>query len=359
MTKTPLYTGEMTRQVLSAICGVAPSDRPLGATSGVRPGTPTDIVTATSTTWTVTPFSAILDVQTSATAGPYWVAFNENQTGTITAADQTNTRWDLLSVQVSDPAEDSTTTPKVEIVYTAGVASADPELPDTPDRSMQLAKIVVPKSGGGNPSVVWLAPFFGPGAIAISDWNDAMTPAVFYIGNAGTSNAPASVGGYSGLVVGDPTVEGGARTQIVWRITTNNTLNEQWQRIYDGSDWGDWVQITGRTTATTGVSAASGGTITSVNFSKSNGMVTVRIAGTMPSAFASGGDVGNTTVGTITDTRFSPATGSNWGLSSGDVGTLLNGCVTTTGTFQVCSTVTAMAKGDSFSLCGTYPAANP
>lgn len=352
---TPKYTGEMLRQTLAALCGTAPDGRPLGATSGVRPGTPTDIVSATSTAWTVTPFAGVLDVQTAAAAGPYLFAFDEDQTGTITAADSTNTRWDLLSVQLSDPAEDSTTTPKVEIVYTEGTAASSPALPSDPDRSMQLAKIVVPKSGGGSPSVVWLAPFYGPGSVTITDWNDATTPGLLYYGlSAANGPAAGSYGGFTLQIPGDI-----ARTTVVWRMTRTAGAEEQWQRIFDGTTWQPWVQVVGRTTATSGVSAASGGTITSVNFSKSNGMVTVRIAGTMPSATASGGDVGNTTVGTITDTRFLPATDCSWGLGSGDVGTLLNGCVTTTGAFQVTSTVTAMAKGDLFSLCGTYPAANP
>lgn len=154
----PSYSGKMIRQAMSSLVGGASATRPLGGQSGVRPGTPQTIVTATSTVWTVTPFSGVIDAEASAVAGPYQFAFDANVTGSVTAADATYSRWDTLAVQVSDPVEDGSGTPSIAIVYTAGTAAASPAEPTLPARSFLLARIVVPKSGTGSPSVVWRAP---------------------------------------------------------------------------------------------------------------------------------------------------------------------------------------------------------
>lgn len=126
------------------------TDRPLGARSGVRPGSdPT--ISATSTTWTVTPFAAIVDPLTALTVGPYLVAFTANKTGAINAANASNPRIDRLDLQVPDDPSGGTTVPV--IVYTAGVAASSPVAPAAPARSTPLATILVPKVGGGSPAV--------------------------------------------------------------------------------------------------------------------------------------------------------------------------------------------------------------
>ena len=156
----PAYSGRAARQAsLAPLLAGATAARPLGAVSGVRPGTSQTIVTATSTTWTVTPFGGVIDGEAAAEAGPYGFAFDANKTGSINAAHATYPRWDTLAVQINDPAEsDGSSVPSPAIVYTAGVASASPAEPALPARSFLLARIVVPQSGGGSPSVVWLAP---------------------------------------------------------------------------------------------------------------------------------------------------------------------------------------------------------
>lgn len=156
----PAYSGRAIRQsLLAPLLAGATATRPLGAISGVRPGTPDTTVTATSTVWTVKPHAGVLDVETAAEAGPYGYAIDANVTGSVTAAHATYTRWDGIYVQLSDPAEsDGTATPGVAVVYVAGTPAASPAMPAQPTRSMLLARIVVPKSGSGSPSVVWLAP---------------------------------------------------------------------------------------------------------------------------------------------------------------------------------------------------------
>jgi len=171
----PSYVGRALRQMSSVFLGGATAARPLGARSGVRPGTPTTIATATSTTWTVTPFAGVIDLQTAAIAGPYQFAFDTNQTGVVTAAGGA-ARTDLLFVRVNDAAEGDGTAgaPFVEIGYQAGNLTP-------PARSFALAQINVPASGGGAPTTIWLAPYT-VAAGGIQPVNAGGYPASPYIG---------------------------------------------------------------------------------------------------------------------------------------------------------------------------------
>jgi hypothetical protein len=134
------------------------TSRPLGGLSGVRPGTLTNIVTATSTTWTVTPFLGLIDGEAAAIAGTYAYSFDSNQTGSVTAA-AVSARIDRLDVQVSDPAEsDGSSVPAIAIVYTAGTPGSGVPA-SAPARSHPLSQINVPASGGGSPTVTWSATY--------------------------------------------------------------------------------------------------------------------------------------------------------------------------------------------------------
>lgn len=169
----PTFSARQGRQLsIAPFVAGATATRPLGARSGVRPGTPTSTVTATSTTWTVNPHVGVIDAEAAAQAGPYAYSFDQVQTGNMTAASGSYARIDLISVQISDPAEsDGSSTPGATIVYTAGTAAA-PALPPQPPRSMVIAQINVPISGGGSPSVTWVAPYFAAPSGAIPVRND-------------------------------------------------------------------------------------------------------------------------------------------------------------------------------------------
>lgn len=159
VTGAPAYSGRMYRQIHSAILTGATAARPLGARSGVRPGTPTTTVTATSTVWTVKPHSGIIDAQTAVEAGPYWYAIDANVTGAVTAAHATLPRKDIVYIRIDDPAEsDGSSVPVAAAGYLAGTAAGSPAAPATPARSMVLAEINVPASGGGSPTVTFTAP---------------------------------------------------------------------------------------------------------------------------------------------------------------------------------------------------------
>lgn len=156
----PSYTGRALRQTgVSPSVAQASGSRPLGGLSGVRPGTPTTIVTATSTTWTVTPFPGMIDGEAAAIAGVYSYAFDTNQTGSVTAA-AGSARVDRLDVQVSDPAEsDGSSNPGIAIVRTDGTPGSGVPA-SAPPRSHPLALINVPASGGGSPTVSWNATYY-------------------------------------------------------------------------------------------------------------------------------------------------------------------------------------------------------
>lgn len=160
VTGAPSYVGRALRQLLSPSLAGATAARPLGAISGVRPGTLASIVAATSSTWTVTPFAGMIDLEAAAIAGGYPFAFDANVTGSVTAANATNPRVDILYVRVSDPAEgDGSASPLIEVLYLAGTAASVPVAPTVPARSFVIANLNVPVSGGGSPTVSWNAPY--------------------------------------------------------------------------------------------------------------------------------------------------------------------------------------------------------
>ena len=153
----PSYTGRMLRQLGAVNLAGSTSADPLGAHSGVRPGTPSSTVSVTTTQWTVGNHSGVIDVAPSLQAGPYTYSIDAPVVGTLTAA-TSFIRIDILSLTLTDPAESvGSGTPGVAITYTVGtVASTQPA---TPAYSMLLAVITTPASGGGGPTVQWVAPY--------------------------------------------------------------------------------------------------------------------------------------------------------------------------------------------------------
>lgn len=217
----PSFTGKIFRGLLGALAGGKASTRPIGARSGVSAGTPPSIVAASSTTWTVSAHSGMLDTSASAADGPTPYLFNTDQTGSMTAADGTNPRIDLLSIQLDDPSEgDGTSVPLPVVVYTVGTAASSPAIPTTPARAFAIAQINVPHTGGGSPSITWVAPY----AVAAG------------------GIVPASA---SGQYPGSP-LEG----QYVDDATLNALLR------YDGTAWRTIVQD--RLTYTPALTAAAG-----------------------------------------------------------------------------------------------------
>lgn len=193
----PSYNAQAIRQAFSSFLGTAPSGRPLGATSGVRPGTPSTTVSLSSFTWRCAAVSGVLDVETSATAGPYLFATDGTDSGTVQAADSTNPRVDIIYIQLNDNVQDASGAESASVSYLAGTPAASPVAPSPPNsRTLVLAQISVPKNGGGAPSVSWVA----------SPWT-AYTPWTSYVPawTATTTNPAIGNGSISGYYCIDQT----------------------------------------------------------------------------------------------------------------------------------------------------------
>lgn len=147
-------TAQQERQAKAAQHGGG-SGRQLGGRSGFRVGTPSTVLTATSATWTLGACSAMLDPGASTHQGMYGWASDANVTGTVTAADATNPRKDIVYIQVNDSsAGDGSGATTAPVLYLAGTPGVTPAAPTLPARSFLVGTISVPIAGGGSPTVV-------------------------------------------------------------------------------------------------------------------------------------------------------------------------------------------------------------
>jgi hypothetical protein len=148
----PTFTASQGRTSFAAAMGGATAARPLGGLSGVRPGTPTNTVTATSTTWTAASFGGYIDLHALATNGGYFFSFPTGGSGAIVAAVAT-ARQDIMWVRIDDSnTSDGSGARQVVIDYT-------PNTLTPPARAFVIAIINVPATGGGAPTVTWVAPY--------------------------------------------------------------------------------------------------------------------------------------------------------------------------------------------------------
>jgi hypothetical protein len=86
------------------------------------------------------PGSAIIPSSSGAAAGPYLAVNNILQTLTHVAADPTNPRIDLWSIQVVDNGNNTSLS---QLVITQGVPAASPAVPSTPTNAVPLAQVRV------------------------------------------------------------------------------------------------------------------------------------------------------------------------------------------------------------------------
>ena len=299
---SPSFSGQKLRQALGVAMGGASTARPLGARSGVRPGTPNTTVTATATTWTVKPHAGIVDAKVSAAAGAYYYATDANVTGAVTAAGA-SARSDLVYVLITDP-EDGLTVPTATFGYTAGT----PGLPATPAGAMAIATINVPISGGGSPTVTWTAPYAVAAGGVIPVRNTTERDAL--VSSASTEN-PITVN-MAGVIY---TSAGAAFTLV-------------------GGDDTGWVVPT----LTNSWSSISSGR--SVRYRRINGIVYLR---GMPSG-------GTTTSIMVLPAGFRPAIDSRTLQQSTDSGTTAVAVVITAATGQVAASTGTQPSFDNISF---------
>lgn len=130
------------------------SGRPLGGRSGFRVGTPSNILTATSTTWTLGACAIEIDPGASVDQGMYGWANSANTAGAMTAADATYARKDIVYIQINDPTSgDGTGSLSYAPQYLAGPMDGTNAPPALPVRSFLVGTISVPQAGGGSPTV--------------------------------------------------------------------------------------------------------------------------------------------------------------------------------------------------------------
>lgn len=147
-------TAQQFRQAQAATHGGG-SGRQLGGRSGFRVGTPSNVLTATGTTWTLGACAAMLDPGASTHQGMYGWSSDANVTGSVTAADGTNPRKDIVYIQVNDSsAGDGSGATSAPVLYLAGTPGVTPSAPALPARSFLVGTITVPQVGGGSPTVV-------------------------------------------------------------------------------------------------------------------------------------------------------------------------------------------------------------
>ena len=235
----PAYSAQQSRQAFSAHLGGATGARPLGAFSGVRPGTPTTTVSlsgAGSTTWTVGAHSGVLDTQTPVAAAPYEYACDGADTGTLTAADATNPRIDVIWVAVNDTVQDGSGLRGGLVGYTAGTPAGTPAVPSPSNpRGMVLAQVNVPKAGTGSPTVTWVAPYCVATG-GVRNWTTA-------------AGLQASAGAFDG--------------QLAWAMDTHqlfewSATGSAWAVLADPSDRTAWTNYVPVWTSESGGTTAIG-----------------------------------------------------------------------------------------------------
>lgn len=147
----PTYSASNERQADAALYGGG-SGLALGARSGFRPGAG-NVLTVSSTTWTLTPGAAIITPGAATAQGSYRWSSDANSTGAITAADATYARKDIVYIQINDSSSgDGSGALTAPVLYLAGTPSAAPVPPDLPPRSFLVGTITVPQAGGGSPT---------------------------------------------------------------------------------------------------------------------------------------------------------------------------------------------------------------
>ena len=104
------------------------------------------------------------------------------------------------------------------------------------------------------------------------------------------------------------------------------------------------------------VTPVAPGSITGIWFQRIDGVVYFSVNGTYPTALTAG-NIANTQIASITDSRFFPAVASPGAtVSLGQVAAIF---VNPSGTIFVGATTGTVAAGDPWSIGGSYPALNP
>jgi len=183
----PAYSAQNERQNMAPLFGGG-GGVVLGARSGWRVGTPSNILSVTSTAWTLGPSSAVITPGAATAQGSYRWATDANITAAnnLTPPDATYDRKDIVYIQVNDSSSgDGSGALTAPVLYLAGAATATPVAPTLPARSFLVGTITVPKVGGGSPTVIRNPAVFvaAGGILPVADGSE-QAPLTQYPGSA-------------------------------------------------------------------------------------------------------------------------------------------------------------------------------
>lgn len=125
----------------------------LGGRQGVRPMGGTAIVTLSGSTITVNLHAGNITPGWASVTSTYQVALTAVETHTLTPADATNPRKDIVIGRVYDHDESASGQRLYRSEYIAGTAGPGPSEPAVPQGAIRLATIDVPQVSGGSPAV--------------------------------------------------------------------------------------------------------------------------------------------------------------------------------------------------------------
>lgn len=150
---SPSYSARSFRNALAAMKGW--DGVPLAGRQGIRPmgGSSANIVTLSGSTITVNLHAGEVTPGWAAVTGTYDVALTATETHSLTPADATNPRKDIVIGRVYDHDESASGLRLYRSEYIAGTAGPSPAEPAVPQGGIRLATIDVPQSGGGSPVV--------------------------------------------------------------------------------------------------------------------------------------------------------------------------------------------------------------
>lgn len=149
----PAYTAAEWRRAIAANFspkGTAGST-PFGSSEGPRLGYGANLVALAGSTITVKAHAGVISPDLSLTQGGYLYQLPGDSTFTLAAAHATLVRNDLVTIRLDDHDEDGSGQRQAIPDYVQGTPGAG--VPALPARSVELARINVPASGGGAASV--------------------------------------------------------------------------------------------------------------------------------------------------------------------------------------------------------------
>ncbi len=142
----PAYDARELRRAMATLLTQAGTVDRFGARSGVHPGG-SDAVSLAGSTITVQHTKAVIYEGTDALRGPYLVQLT-GTTFTLSPADPSNARKDIVVARVYDHDEDASGQRKADPEYLVGTPAGSPVEPAVPAGAVRLATIDVPASPG-------------------------------------------------------------------------------------------------------------------------------------------------------------------------------------------------------------------